>query len=139
MGRLAELNKIIFIFVSVCIMLSGCQKEDKEKLIREGLYIYVSAPYKKYSDEELDYYFSKNIVKDIKYLYMPYVYTDDNGKINLYKFTDYELIPQILVQNIELKEDNSYIAEVKFGEADFLYDLIVKDNKISFLEKRMKN
>ena len=117
------------------IFLSGCGFDDKAALVKNGMYRYVSAPYKMYNDRELKECFSDRIVKDVKQLYMPIYYNGEETS-EMICFEESET-PYIEITNVEKSGENSYIVKIHFGQSENIYDVVVSDGKISHIEKRL--
>ena len=117
------------------IFLSGCGFDDKTTLVKNGMYRYVSAPYKMYNDSELKECFSDRIVRDVKQLYMP-IYYNGEETAEMICFEESE-IPYIEITNVEKSGENSYIVKIYFGQSENVYDVVVSDGKISHIEKRL--
>ena len=127
--------KKIIIILALILLQTGCSKDDISRVINKGMYLYVSAPYKRYYDYELVKYFEDNIVKDIKHLYMPYIY-DSDGMPEIICFEESNP-PDIKILNVERKDKNLYWISVKFGQSEFEYDIALNGRKISNIEKRL--
>lgn len=134
------MKNFLFIFFAVIFFCSGCSsyRQTKYDLIKTGIYKYLSSPYCYYPIDDLSKYFAENVLMDIRQNYMPYIY--NNGEyetIELCIFQETNDFPTIIINNIEYQKDNVFYVSLQFGEIEYKYTILLKDEKICDVKKRI--
>lgn len=130
--------KILLTSLLLVITLAGCGTNYNKEydIVKDGICIYIKAPYCYYSEQELSLIFTENIVSRIRQNYMPILYNNvENNSIEIYKFQDEKEIPIIEVKEIKNTKPNLYTVLIRFGDIEYKYNIILKERKISNIEK----
>jgi hypothetical protein len=94
-------------------------------IIGEAMTVYASAPYQRHTREDLQKYFSNEIVENILNIYEPFNLPDEEIFIEF----EEQPFPKIEIINIQT-EDGEYTVKLQFGEVFYNYRVRIAPNRI---------